>query len=182
MRILVIGSGAREHALVWKCLRSPLAERVYAAPGNGGTAPIARNVAIKAAIVSADEHETSGERALLNFGHTVGHGIENATGYGRFLHGEAISLGIVAASELSMRRAGLSREALERILMRLKQFKLPTTLPPDISTDAIMSALRTDKKFTAGNVRFVLCPRIGTAFVSKNITLEEIRDAIEKLR
>src|SRR5205807_6018759 len=113
---------------------------------------------------------------------TVGHGIENAAGYGRLLHGEAISLGIVAASELSMRRAGLSREAHERILMRLKQFKLPTTLPPDISTDAIMSALRTDKKFTAGNVRFVLCPRIGTAIVSKNITLEEIRDAIEKLR
>src|SRR5207302_725153 len=118
-------------------------------PAGDLTPLIARNVAIKAGIVSADEHETSGERALLNFGHTVGHGIENAAGYGRLLHGEAISLGIVAASELSMRRAGLSREALERILMRLKQFKLPTTLPPDISTDAIMSAPRTDKKFTA---------------------------------
>ena len=79
-------------------------------------------------------------------------------------------------------RLFLVREAHQRILARLRRFTLPTTLPPDISTDAIMSALRTDKKFAAGNVRFVLCPRIGSAFVSKNITLEEIRDAVEKLR
>ncbi len=143
---------------------------------------IARNVAIKAAIVSADEHETTGERALLNFGHTVGHAIENAAGYGRFLHGEAIALGIVAASDLSMRCAGLSREEHERILSRLAQFSLPTHLPDDISTDAIMAALRTDKKFAAGQVRFVLTSQIGSAFVSRDVTLAQIRDAVENLR
>lgn len=143
---------------------------------------IARNVAIKAAIVSADEHETTGERALLNFGHTIGHGIENAAGYGRYLHGEAISLGIVAASEISMRRAGLPREPRDEILALLKQFDLPTRLPSDISTETIMSALRTDKKFVAGQVRFILTSRIGSAFVSKDITFEEIRAVVEALR
>jgi 3-dehydroquinate synthase len=143
---------------------------------------IARNVSIKAAIVAADEHETTGERALLNFGHTVGHGIEAAAGYGKFLHGEAVSLGIAAACTLSMKKAGLSRTENDTILARLRQFALPTRLPTDVPTDAIMSALRADKKFAAGRVRFVLCPRIGGAFVSKEVTLDEIRDAIESLR
>src|SRR5215210_6782406 len=91
---------------------------------------IVRNVQINAAIVSADEHETTGERAFLNFGHTVGHAIENAAGYGQFLHGEAISLGLVAASDLSTRHAGLSREEHAQIVARLEQFGLPTRLPP----------------------------------------------------
>lgn len=143
---------------------------------------VARNVAIKAAIVSADEHETSGERALLNFGHTVGHAVENAAGYGRFLHGEAISLGLVAAAELSVRHAGLSERERAAILAALEKFALPTRLPPDIPDDAIMAALRTDKKFAAGEVRFVLTPRLGSAFVSKDITLAHIRAALETLR
>lgn len=143
---------------------------------------IHRNVAIKAGIVAADEHETTGERALLNFGHTVGHAVENAAGYGRFLHGEAISLGLVAAAALSVRKAGLSREAFEAIIARLESFHLPVRLPGDISTGAIMAAMKTDKKFAAGSVRFVLCPAIGEAFVSKDITLDEIERAIEDLR
>lgn len=142
---------------------------------------IARNVAIKAAIVAADEQELSGERALLNFGHTVGHGIENAAGYGRFLHGEAISLGIAAAAELSVRHAGLAGGERDAILARLRQFHLPTRMPGDISTDAIMTALRTDKKFAAGEVRFVLTPRIGSAYVSEKITLADIRAAVESV-
>lgn len=152
-------------------------------PDRDNLAPIiARNVEIKAAIVSADEHETTGERALLNFGHTVGHGIENAAGYGRYLHGEAISLGLVAACELSMRKAGLSKSDNDRILQRLLQYKLPVKLPADISTAAIMAALRTDKKFSKGSVRFVLCSGIGTAFLSREITLEDIASAIDSLR
>ncbi len=143
---------------------------------------IARNVAIKAAIVSADEHETTGERALLNFGHTVGHGIEAAAGYGKFLHGEAVSLGIVAACILSMKKAGLPRAENDAILARLRQFGLPTRLPAEVSTEAVMTALRADKKFAAGRVRFVLCPRIGEAFVSKEVRMEEIRETVEALR
>ena len=143
---------------------------------------IHRNVEIKAAIVAADEYETTGERALLNFGHTVGHGIENAAGYGRFLHGEAISLGLVAAGRLSMLKAGFSQEENDLMLDRLTHFKLPLTLPADISTDDVMAALRTDKKFAAGAVRFVLCPRLGEAFVSNEVTLEDIRATVETMR
>jgi len=143
---------------------------------------IARNVEIKAAIVSEDEFETKGLRALLNFGHTVGHGIENAAGYGTYFHGEAISLGIIAAAHLSMEKAQLPAEDFAMILRQLERFKLPTKLPASIETEAIMNSLLKDKKFAQGSVRFVLTPRIGEAFVSKEVTLEDIRGAIEKLR
>jgi len=143
---------------------------------------IARNVAIKARIVAADEHETTGERALLNFGHTVGHGIEAAAGYGRYLHGEAISLGIVAASLLSMRKAGLPQQDHDRILERLHQFHLPVKLPADIATESILAALKTDKKFAQGKIRFVLSSGIGSAFLSDAVTLPDITEAIEALR
>ena len=121
-------------------------------------------------------------RALLNFGHTVGHAIENAAGYGRFLHGEAISLGLVAACRLSVRKAGLAPEDCQLLLDTLARFQLPLRLPEDISTESLMSALRTDKKFAQGQVRFVLCPRLGEAFVSSDVTLEDIREAVEGLR
>ena len=143
---------------------------------------IRRNVEIKAAIVAEDEYETKGLRALLNFGHTVGHGIENAAGYGRFLHGEAISLGLVAACRLSMLKAGLAPQESQLLLDALARFQLPLRLPEDISTESLMAALRTDKKFAQGQVRFVLCPRLGEAFVSQEVTLEEIRGVVEGLR
>ena len=143
---------------------------------------IRRNVEIKAAIVAEDEHETKGLRALLNFGHTVGHGIENAAGYGRFLHGEAISLGLAAACRLSVAKAGLAPAESQLILDALARFDLPLQIPSDISTESIMAALRTDKKFAQGEVRFVLCPRLGEAFVSKEVTLAEIESIVEALR
>lgn len=143
---------------------------------------IARNVAIKAAIVSADEHETTGERALLNFGHTIGHGIEAAAGYGRYLHGEAISLGMAAACFLSAKKAGLPGEEHERIIALLHQFHLPTKLPADISTGDIVAALKTDKKFSRGKIRFVLTSRIGSAFLSEDVTMSDIEHAIEAIR
>lgn len=143
---------------------------------------IARNVAIKAAIVADDERETTGERALLNFGHTVGHAIENAAGYGRYFHGEAISLGLCAACDLSVRKAGLPVEDRDLVVRLLEEHQLPTRLPPEIATDAVMDALRTDKKFASGEVRFVLSPRLGSAYVSRDVTLDEIRGAVEALR
>lgn len=143
---------------------------------------IQRNVEIKAAIVAEDEHETKGLRALLNFGHTIGHGIENAAGYGRLLHGEAISLGMRAAAYLSQQAAGLTEAEYRQILSLLAHFHLPLTLDADIPTEKVMAALRTDKKFAAGEVRFVLSPRLGDAYLSKAITLDQIREAIELLR
>ncbi|MBE2204132.1 MAG: 3-dehydroquinate synthase [Chthoniobacterales bacterium] len=143
---------------------------------------IARNVAIKAAIVAEDEFETKGVRALLNFGHTIGHGIENAAGYGRYLHGEAISLGLVAACRLSVEKAGLDPRDCARILSALDDHQLPQTLPPEIRTEDILSALRKDKKFHSGRIRFVLLRKPGEAFVSSDITETDIVRQIEALR
>lgn len=148
----------------------------------GNLAPmIRRNVEIKAAIVAADEEERTGERALLNFGHTIGHGIEAAAGYGKLLHGEAISLGLVAACGLSVKKAGLEQVEADRVTELLEQFKLPVRLPEGIAMDAIMAALKSDKKFEEGKIRFVLCPRLGEAFVSKDVTEGDVREAVEGL-
>ncbi len=146
------------------------------------TSIIRRNIEIKAAIVSQDEMETLGLRALLNFGHTIGHGIENAAGYGNLLHGEAISLGIVAAARLSVAKAGMPPTDLDAIEALLIRFQLPTRLPSNISTDSILTALQKDKKFSAGQIRFVLSPGIGDAFLSSSIGMEDIRREIEALR
>lgn len=143
---------------------------------------IARNVAIKAAIVAEDEFETKGLRALLNFGHTIGHGIENAAGYGRFLHGEAISLGLIAACRLSVEKSGLSQVAADQILAALARHNLPQNLPADISTESVLAALRKDKKFHAGAIRFVLLCNLGEAFVSDAVSALDIERAIEALR
>ena len=142
---------------------------------------IRRNVEIKARIVAADEHETTGERALLNFGHTIGHGIEAAAGYGTLLHGEAVSLGMVAACRLSVAKAGLGPAEAEKVIGLLAQYHLPVRLPKGIQTEAILEALKADKKFEAGSIRFVLSPRLGEAFVSKDVTMEEIAGAVEQL-
>ncbi|MEM7144054.1 MAG: 3-dehydroquinate synthase [Verrucomicrobiota bacterium] len=143
---------------------------------------IERNVAIKAAIVAEDEKETSGTRALLNFGHTIGHAIESSAGYGRLLHGEAISLGLRAATRLSQQVADLSDDDAAIVNKLLDQFQLPQTLDDDITTDDILAALKTDKKFKAGQIRFVLLRSFGDAFVSSDVSLEHITTAIESLR
>ncbi len=143
---------------------------------------IARNVAIKAAIVAEDEFETKGVRALLNFGHTIGHGIENAAGYGRYLHGEAISLGLVAACRLSVEKAGLDPAVRDRIISALAAYDLPMNLPQDIKTEDVLTAMRKDKKFHSGSVRFVLLKGPGEAFVSSDVTEADIVRQIEALR
>lgn len=143
---------------------------------------IARNISIKAAVVAEDEKEETGVRALLNFGHTVGHAIENAAGYGRFLHGEAVGLGIAAALEISVRGFGLPPADAARVRDKLAAYHLPLVLPADITTEALLAAARRDKKFAAGHVRFVVTPRLGEAFVTGEVTTEDIRDAIESLR
>jgi 3-dehydroquinate synthase len=143
---------------------------------------IARNVEIKAAIVSEDEKEERDIRALLNFGHTLGHAIENAAGYGTLLHGEAIALGIVAASRLSIKHAGLSRDEYERIVARLRAFSLPCSLPSSIETGQILDAMKADKKFEKGQMRFVLTASIGSAFVSNLVTRDDVIEALAALR
>lgn len=142
---------------------------------------VRRNIEIKAKIVAADERETRGERALLNFGHTVGHAIERAGDFLEFLHGEAVSLGIVAACEISVRKAGLSEMERERILSTLRAFDLPTRLPADFPREKILTAMRFDKKFERREVRFVVTPAIGSARLATDVTMEDIEAALERL-
>lgn len=143
---------------------------------------IARNIAIKARIVEADEFETLGERALLNFGHTIGHGIEASVPYGEMLHGEAISLGLRAAIFLSEKKSGLPASDAAAILSLLGQFHLPLVLPDEITTETVLEKLARDKKFSSGQIRFVLLDGAGKARLSKEITKDDLRDAIEHLR
>ena len=143
---------------------------------------IARNVAIKARIVENDELETLDIRALLNFGHTIGHGIEAAVPYGTILHGEAVALGMRAALFLSERKAGLSSSDAKKILCTLQALELPLVLPDDIDTETVLKKTASDKKFRAGTIRFVLLSKAGEAGISKKITREDMAEAIEELR
>lgn len=142
---------------------------------------IRRNIEIKAAIVAADERETTGERALLNFGHTIGHAIERAGEYRDFLHGEAVSLGIVAACEISVRTAGLAEAERERIVRTLEAFELPTRLPANFSKEKIQNAIRFDKKFERGEIRFIVAPKIGSARVATNVTIGDLQASLTLL-
>jgi 3-dehydroquinate synthase len=142
---------------------------------------VCRNIKIKSKIVAKDERDRTGERALLNFGHTVGHAIERAGNYRKFLHGEALSLGIVAACAVSIKRAGLSPRQRDAVIDLLQRFDLPTSLPKNFPREKIFNALKFDKKFQAGKIRFIVTPKIGAAYLTNTVRLEDIREAIEEL-
>src|SRR5438128_160276 len=142
---------------------------------------VKRNIEIKSRIVAKDERDRTGERALLNFGHTVGHAIERAGDYRKFLHGEALSLGIVAACAISIRRAGLAPDQRDAIVDLFRQFELPTTLPKNFPREKVFDALKFDKKFEGGKVRFVVTPRVGGAHLANDVTLDDIREAVKDL-
>ena len=142
---------------------------------------IKRNIQIKSRIVAKDERDRTGRRALLNFGHTVGHAIERAGNYRKFLHGEAVSLGIVAACAISVKRAGLRPDQRAAIVDLLARFGLPTRLPRNFPRKKILDAVKFDKKFENGTIRFLVTPRVGTAYLANNVTLADIREAVDSL-
>ena len=140
-------------------------------------------VAIKARIVENDEFETKGERALLNFGHTIGHAIEKATAYQRYLHGEAIALGLRAAAWLSREVTGLAQEDARDVEVALIANQLPVMLDAAVSSDSILAALGNDKKVAAdGGNRWVLLPEIGQAESGRAVKSELVARAVEYLR
>jgi 3-dehydroquinate synthase len=141
---------------------------------------IRRNITIKARIVSVDDQEMFGERALLNFGHTVGHGIERASDF-KIPHGDCISIGMVAACTISMKRAAFSAKQRDDVVALLKKFRLPTQLPAEVDRDKIIDAIAHDKKFLAGKIQFVVTPKIGEVHVSSDVTMGDIQTAIENL-
>lgn len=139
---------------------------------------VSRNVAIKARVVEADEKETGGLRALLNFGHTVGHALEQTCGYGSLLHGEAIGLGMLAALRLSERIAGLADAEAALVVEALDSASLPLAPPHPVDPDLLLAAMKRDKKFSDGRIRFVLTRQLGSAFISDEVRESDIRSAI----
>jgi 3-dehydroquinate synthase len=142
---------------------------------------IKRNIQIKSKIVAKDERDQTGERAVLNFGHTVGHAIERAGNFNQFLHGEALSLGIIAACTISIKKARLPPDQRDAVVHLLQRFELPTSLPKKFPREKILNAVKLDKKFQAGKIRFVVTPRIGAVRLTSTVTLNDIREAIKAL-
>jgi 3-dehydroquinate synthase len=129
--------------------------------GDALTRAIARSCEIKSAIVARDERE-SGERALLNLGHTFGHAIEALTGYSRWLHGEAVGCGLVLAADLSRRAGLIDAAAVGAVEHAVGAAGLPVRIA-GLPAEAAIASMRGDKKAEAGSIRFILLERIGRA-------------------
>lgn len=142
---------------------------------------IRRCVAHKVGVVRADEMDL-GVRATLNLGHTVGHGIEAAAGYDRYHHGEAISLGLLAALRISERIAGLDPAWRERTRRILERHRLPVRLDPTVGTAEIEDHMGRDKKADAASLNMVVLPRPGEPQTNADPGREMVREAIEELR
>ncbi len=145
------------------------------------TQVIARNMAIKGAVVSEDERETGGVRELLNYGHTLGHAFEAAGGYEALLHGEAVGAGMVAAAEIG-RRVGVTPAALvERQRALIERAGLPVRPPKGIDRARIRAALALDKKIVAGGQRWVLLEDVGRPVVRSNVPASVVEAVLDDL-
>ena len=151
-------------------------ERLLAREPEALAEAILRSCANKAAIVAADERE-SGERALLNLGHTFGHAIETGLGYGQWLHGEAVAAGTMIAAELSQRLGWIGTDDVRRIEALLLRAGLPTRAPA-MPTERYLELMRHDKKVEGGRLRLVLFREIGRAVISDAAGDAEIAAAI----
>jgi 3-dehydroquinate synthase len=135
----------------------------------------------KLAVVAQDERDL-GVRATLNLGHTVGHGIEAAAGYDRYLHGEAIALGMLAALRVSEHHVGLDPVWRTRTAAMFLRHGLPTVLEPSVATSAILEAMGRDKKADASALNMVLLAEPGTPLIRQDPPYEVVVAAIEELR
>ena len=137
---------------------------------------IERSCAIKAEIVAVDERET-GDRALLNFGHTFGHAIEAALGYGSWLHGEAVAAGMVLAAKLSHRLGLIAAADVARTADLLARADLPTAAP-ELGIERYLELMGHDKKVRDGRIRFILLKRLGEAFISADVPRAALADVL----
>lgn len=139
------------------------------------TAIIKRSCEIKAEVVSTDERE-SGLRAILNYGHTIGHAVETLTGYTKYLHGEAVAIGMVAEAEMSRISGSATAEDVGRIKKLLEKYGLPTEMPTSIGPRELTDAMMIDKKTVAGKINIALPTEIG------KVKIAEVEDAEAKLK
>jgi 3-dehydroquinate synthase len=139
---------------------------------------IKRSCEIKADVVAADEKER-GQRALLNLGHTFGHAIETATGYGNWLHGEAVAVGMVLAADMANRLGWMDSTDVERIRTLVERARLPLVPPASITPDKFLELMAVDKKVINGQLRLVLPQGIGQSVVTADFPAEVLRDTLE---
>jgi 3-dehydroquinate synthase len=140
------------------------------------TYAIERSCAIKAEIVARDERET-GDRALLNYGHTFGHAIEAALGFGQWLHGEAVAAGMVLAARLSHRLGLIGAAEVARTVDILARAGLPTAAP-ELGVERYLELMGHDKKVQDGRIRFILLKRLGEAFISSEVPRAALADVL----
>ena len=131
----------------------------------------------KASIVALDEFER-GKRALLNLGHTFGHGIENAFGYGNYLHGEAVSIGMVMAAKLSMDEGHLSNEDAIRVENILSKANLPIAIKKSIDSETLIESMSLDKKSIDGKIRLVLLKALGDSYLTDSYSKENFNGVV----
>ncbi|HET6912841.1 MAG TPA: 3-dehydroquinate synthase [Rhodanobacteraceae bacterium] len=151
--------------------------RLLARDADALTHAIATCCRFKAGVVERDERET-GERALLNFGHTFGHAIETEAGYGTLLHGEAVAIGMLLAARLSV-RLGMAHETdTQRLHALLQAFDLPTSIPSNLQPGALLARMRLDKKNRAGTLRLILWRGVGGAEIVERVDEAGVREAL----
>ena len=139
---------------------------------------IIRSCQNKSEIVEADEFE-AGIRAILNLGHTFGHAIESAVGYGNWLHGEAVAAGTVMSVTLSLHMGWLTEKDVVRIVAILKKSGLPVN-PPNISIEKFLELMRRDKKTKNNDIYLVLLKKIGVSILTKDYNFEKLKQVLQK--
>ena len=144
------------------------------------TEVIRRSMAIKAGVVSRDERETLGVRILLNYGHTIGHALEASTNYGRFLHGEGVSVGMMGAARIAGEMGMISEDLITRQRLLLERFNLPIRAD-GVSADDVLQAMSRDKKTVGGSNRFVLLEDVGKAAVRSDVPRELVETTVREL-
>ena len=177
----VIGDSELFAALERAAESGALASREAMAAGEASLLQtlLERSAAAKAHVVAADEHE-GGLRAILNYGHTLGHTVETLCGYGTYLHGEAVALGMLAAGALSSGMGLWSPDDERRQRALIAAAGLPLTWPP-LDPEAVLACLQGDKKVRQGKVRFVLPTAIGRVEIRDDIDPELIRSVLKQL-
>jgi shikimate kinase/3-dehydroquinate synthase len=141
---------------------------------------IARSACIKARVVSEDERDNAGKRIVLNYGHTVAHGLETASGYGSFLHGEAVSIGMVAAAKLSYRLGLLAEDQVWRQQSILEKFGLPVNCT-GANLDNVLASIEVDKKVRNKSVQWVLLKDIGEAVVRADVSRNDVENVLKEV-
>ena len=145
----------------------------------GMISAIRYSVKIKSDVVSADEYETGDTRILLNYGHTIGHALEKITNYKKFLHGEAVAIGMMVAARISYRIGLIELGVIQRQQTILQQFQLPVYFEK-IDVNSLIEATRSDKKTRGGSINWVLLTGIGTSTIQSDVPTSLVAEAIEE--